>query len=306
MRLVRSSRRENINLSNIESPFFAKVDVRNALYDPYGLHGLLDLIQELDSSPRTCQQPYHSDRILNAIERGDWLMVKNTPFHPLSEDWCDKYPHITGKGRAWGTHVFQPSAPEPLERAKNQPVVKQPQEPGFYVVPKSVDAERLAAQLFTETNAAVTQKFKALNPNLGQVKAGQMIVLSDPNNLQCTREEAELMATAERVNKALEHLTPGEADFMHPSSLQSENSSWLNSTPICPNSHETALAYPTTRTSRVLWEYPVAAWFTVGPMQALQDKSQAMPHTSKALPRQPNTSNMAAGSEQRSAAELPT
>jgi hypothetical protein len=41
-----------------------------------------------------------------------------------------------------------------------------------------------------------------------------MIVLSDPNNQQCTREEALLMEAANRVNKALEPMSPEEADFM--------------------------------------------------------------------------------------------
>ena len=95
--------------------------------------------------------------------------------------------------------------PEPIAR---------PQEPGFYIVPKSTTAAALQARLFTSHNPAVIAKFKALNPGLDQVKAGQMIVLSDPNNLQCTLEEAQLMAAAEKVNTALQNLTPDEADFM--------------------------------------------------------------------------------------------
>lgn len=92
--------------------------------------------------------------------------------------------------------------------------IPQPQEPGFYIVPKSTTAEKLEAQLFTSASPAVIAKFKALNPNLDQIKAGQMIVLSDPNNLQCTLEEAQLMAAAAKVNTALQNLTPEEADFM--------------------------------------------------------------------------------------------
>ena len=87
-------------------------------------------------------------------------------------------------------------------------------EPGFYVVPKSTTAATLETQLFIVPNPVVIAKFRALNPNLNQVKAGQMIVLSDPNNPQCTREEAQLMAAAEKVNAALQALTPDEADFM--------------------------------------------------------------------------------------------
>lgn len=41
-----------------------------------------------------------------------------------------------------------------------------------------------------------------------------MIVLSDPRNFQCSREEAQLMQAAETVDSALQILTPEEADFM--------------------------------------------------------------------------------------------
>ena len=94
------------------------------------------------------------------------------------------------------------------------PAEVKPQEPGFYVVPKSTTFQQLQADLFTTKDFNVLSKFKSLNPGREQVKAGQLIVLSDPNNLLCTREEAQLMAAAQRVNEALESLTPEEADFM--------------------------------------------------------------------------------------------
>lgn len=106
---------------------------------------------------------------------------------------------------------FDPFAFFPREQ---WPKPIQVNEPGFYVVPKSTTAATLEAQLFTAPNPVVIAKFRALNPNLNQVKAGQMIVLSDPNNLQCTREDAQLMTAAEKVNAALQPLTPDEADFM--------------------------------------------------------------------------------------------
>lgn len=88
-------------------------------------------------------------------------------------------------------------------------------EPGFYVVPRSTTAGKLQAQLFTTSaSPAVIAKFKTLNPNLDQVKAGTMIVLSDPNNPLCTFEDALLMQAAATVNRALEPLSSEEADFM--------------------------------------------------------------------------------------------
>ncbi|WP_449104604.1 PAAR domain-containing protein [Pseudomonas mohnii] len=88
------------------------------------------------------------------------------------------------------------------------------QEPGFYIVPKSTTREQLEASLFTLRDPAVMGKFKLLNPNLRDVKAGSMIVLSDPNNYQCTREEALLMDVAAKTNQVLATLSPEEADFM--------------------------------------------------------------------------------------------
>ncbi|WP_422630819.1 hypothetical protein [Pseudomonas mucidolens] len=90
----------------------------------------------------------------------------------------------------------------------------QGQEPGFYVAPKSMTREALEATLFPGRDPAVMSKFQALNPNVGAVKAGSMIVLSDPNNFQCTREEAVLMEAAAKTNDALKSLSADEADFM--------------------------------------------------------------------------------------------
>ncbi|NMY03863.1 PAAR domain-containing protein [Pseudomonas sp. WS 5059] len=91
----------------------------------------------------------------------------------------------------------------------------EPQEPGFYVVPKSMTREALEAVLFPEHNPAVMSKFQGLNPYKGEVKAGSIIVLSDPNNTACTYQDALLMQAAQQVDAALEPLTPEEADFLY-------------------------------------------------------------------------------------------
>ena len=87
-------------------------------------------------------------------------------------------------------------------------------EPGFYVVPQSTTRERLESNLFVLRDPAVMDKFKLLNPLLSDVKAGSMIVLSDPNNHQCTRQEALLMEVAAKTNQIIDTLSPEEADFM--------------------------------------------------------------------------------------------
>jgi len=206
MRLIRREHRNGISLRNIEAPFFAVPRVDNELaYRHYEIPGLSEL-------SRSCGA--NRQLILAAVERGDWLLVVDSPFSPLSNDTFGKYAHITGKGWVGSFHTERSHQPKsPLPEA--EPIAKaQPQEPGFYIVPRSTTLEKLEAQLFTSPRPAVIEKFKALNPNLSQVKAGQMIVLSDPDNQQCTREEALLMDAAAKVNSALEPLSPEEADFM--------------------------------------------------------------------------------------------
>ncbi|KRA21464.1 PAAR domain-containing protein [Pseudomonas sp. Root569] len=88
------------------------------------------------------------------------------------------------------------------------------QEPGFYIVPKSMTREALEATLFPIRDPAVMRKFQSLNPNTSHVKAGSMIVLSDPNNTSCTYQEAQLMQAARQVDASLDALTPDEADFL--------------------------------------------------------------------------------------------
>ncbi|QJC82584.1 PAAR domain-containing protein [Pseudomonas umsongensis] len=88
-------------------------------------------------------------------------------------------------------------------------------EPGFYVVPNSMTREQLEATLFPSRQHATMSKFKALNPDRSDLKAGSMIVLSDPSNTSCTYQEAQLMQTAQQVKAALDPLTPAEAEFMY-------------------------------------------------------------------------------------------
>lgn len=93
----------------------------------------------------------------------------------------------------------------------------QPAEPGFYIVPKSTTRQQLIAELFGEAPAPeVMRKFNGLNGSLGNdiVKAGQMVVLGDPRNHMCMREEAHLMEAAAEVAVALADLEPDDADFM--------------------------------------------------------------------------------------------
>lgn len=209
MRLIHWQDRERrgISISKIESPFFARSKVQEAFYG-----GAFSRIEGLDV--RSYGRAWSQEEILEAVEKGELLLVSSNPFSPLSNDTFGKYSHITGKG--WTAGGFRkPAVQEKPSLPDAEPVVKpQPQEPGFYVVPKSTTAEKLESTLFSSKNPAVIQKFKSLNPNLNDVKAGTMIVLGDPDNLQCTHEEALLMEAAATANEALKPLSPEEADFM--------------------------------------------------------------------------------------------
>jgi len=207
MRLIRRQDRERLGISfrNIESPFFAKANVELALHLP---HTPLNLFH-VDEFGR----PMSDQQIVEAVENGDLLLVDADPFSPLSDDNLGRYAHITGQGRPGSFHSPVEPEREPLPVSK--PEFRQPlQEPGFYVVPKSTTVDQLKAALFSSQYPAVMSKFDALNPGLSTVNAGSMIVLSDPNNLQCTREEAILMAAAAKANEAVKALSPEEANFM--------------------------------------------------------------------------------------------
>ena len=114
------------------------------------------------------------------------------------------------------------------------------------MVPKSMTREALEATLFPMRDPAVMSKFQVLNPHRGDVKAGSMIVLSDPNNFQCTREEAKLMEAAQHVKKSLDPLTPDEADFLqrHGAEIASyigPTSTWLGVSAAVMEAHLTNL-----------------------------------------------------------------
>ncbi|NUU34326.1 PAAR domain-containing protein [Pseudomonas sp. C2B4] len=120
------------------------------------------------------------------------------------------------------------------------------QEPGFYVVPKSMTREALEATLFATRDPGVMSKFQALNPDRGDVKAGSMFVLSDPNNTSCTYQEAQMMQAAQQVKSALDPLTPDEAEFMYRhaaeiASFTGQSSTWLGVSAVVMEKHLTQL-----------------------------------------------------------------
>ncbi|MGF6221215.1 hypothetical protein [Pseudomonas frederiksbergensis] len=91
-----------------------------------------------------------------------------------------------------------------------------PAESGFHIVQTPMTLEALERSLFEITPSDVLRReFRSLNRHLGErVKPGQMVIFSDSRNYMCGREEAQMMAAAEKVNEALKDLTDEEASFM--------------------------------------------------------------------------------------------
>ncbi|MGA9705342.1 PAAR domain-containing protein [Pseudomonas sp.] len=116
------------------------------------------------------------------------------------------------------------------------------QDPGFYIVPKSMTREAMETTLFPIRDPAVMRKFQSLNPNTGHVKAGSIIVLSDPNNTSCTYQEAQLMQAVQHVDASLDALTPDEADFLYRHGAEiagfiGHTSTWLGVSAVVMEKH---------------------------------------------------------------------
>lgn len=89
-------------------------------------------------------------------------------------------------------------------------------EPGFHIVPRSMSGPQVLAQLLAQDSTLPIARIQRLNPTFDQgFKAGEIFVLGDPDNHHaCTREEADLMAAAQRAREALAELDEQEANFM--------------------------------------------------------------------------------------------
>jgi len=99
------------------------------------------------------------------------------------------------------------------QRPKDQPQ-ETTVEPGFHVVQSPMSKTTLLAALYGDASAK-PDSFDRLNPGLGgQVLPGEMIVLGDPEGMECTREEADLMDVAAQVNAQVRSLDQDEAQFL--------------------------------------------------------------------------------------------
>ncbi len=86
----------------------------------------------------------------------------------------------------------------------------------YHFVKKNQATDELIRTLYTRPSGETITHFKAINSHLknGQVKLGQMVVMSPPNSQQCTRFEADLAEAALLVDIKLAKLSAQEKQIM--------------------------------------------------------------------------------------------
>ena len=100
-RLIRRQDRERLGIGfeKIESPFFAQTHVRRSLAGYGDMFGLNELKAEFGCYGRDAHNipESHIRQMLEAVEDGDWLLVLDKPFSPLSRDTTNRWWAVTGK-----------------------------------------------------------------------------------------------------------------------------------------------------------------------------------------------------------------
>lgn len=87
-------------------------------------------------------------------------------------------------------------------------------EPGYHVVQTPISKTELLSALYGDASAK-PDHFDRLNPGLGgQLMPGEMIVLGDPEGMECTQKEVELMEVAAQMNAQVRSLEQDEAQFL--------------------------------------------------------------------------------------------
>ncbi|MFB2704928.1 type VI secretion system PAAR protein [Marinobacter shengliensis] len=87
-------------------------------------------------------------------------------------------------------------------------------EPGYHVVQRPMSKTELLNALYGDASAK-PDHFDRLNPGLGgQLMPSEMIVLGDPEGMECTQKEIELMEVAAQMNAQVRSLEQDEAQFL--------------------------------------------------------------------------------------------
>ncbi|AZL73539.1 PAAR domain-containing protein [Pseudomonas oryziphila] len=112
--------------------------------------------------------------------------------------------------------AYQPRHPLSNVAANAVSTVPDGLEPGFHIVQHGTSFPQLLMKLFDKHGSVPVARLQRLNPTFNQgFKAGEIFVIGDPSNGHaCTREEAQLMAAAERAREALADVGHDQANFM--------------------------------------------------------------------------------------------
>ncbi|MFJ2430086.1 hypothetical protein [Pseudomonas sp. NPDC087804] len=177
---------------------------REALNRPDELPGFDNLLNAMNLNHSNYLQGANQRKLGEAISNGEWVVVK---------------PRVVANNSGASWNAFKPkSEPPPAEHLVEDHAytLPPPAESGFHIVQKPMSREALERALYETTPGdALRREFRSLNRHLSeQVKPGQMVIFSDSRNYMCRREEAQMMAAAEKVNEALKDLTDEEASFM--------------------------------------------------------------------------------------------
>jgi hypothetical protein len=184
--------------------YHAVEEFKQALNYPGDLPGFDDLLNAIGANRANYMQSAHQRKLLEAVTSGDWVIVK---------------PRVKADNGGASWNAFKPKPePPPAQHLVEEHAftLPQPAESGFHIVQKPMTLDALERSLYEIPPSDVLRReFRSLNRHLGeQVKPGQMVIFSDSRNYMCRREEAQMMAAAEKVDEALKDLTDEEASFM--------------------------------------------------------------------------------------------
>ncbi|MCO7520577.1 MULTISPECIES: PAAR domain-containing protein [unclassified Pseudomonas] len=155
----------------------------------------------VDGTPVQCGCPAGSNYVLAPMSQQ--VAALTSPAHLPTSDSLRSNAPLQRQASARATSPMASAAPGGLE-------------PGFHIVQRSTSFPQLLMQLFEVRGSLPAARLQRLNPTFAQgFKAGEIFVIGDPDITHaCTREEAELMAAAQRARDALTEMNAQEADFM--------------------------------------------------------------------------------------------
>lgn len=156
----------------------------------------------LDGALVECGCPTGSNRVI-----ASGSAVPATFRSPASEPVSDALRHPQARNRAISPERFRDAAPSAAQHSN---------EPGFYIVPRSMSYEEVLVELGSPHAHLSRSALERLNPTFRSgFKPGEIFVVGEESRYpMCTRQEMSVMSAAEQARAALAGLTEEEAGFM--------------------------------------------------------------------------------------------